>query len=58
MFANKVIQKNFLLSTFIQNGLQGFLKSLPNWNKSPSSSFYTSSLPCVYFKILEEPRRI
>jgi hypothetical protein len=35
-FLNKVIQKKFLLSTFIQNGLQRFLKSLPNWNQSPS----------------------
>jgi hypothetical protein len=24
------------LSTFIQKGLQGFIKSLPNWNQSPS----------------------
>jgi hypothetical protein len=35
-FSNKVIQKNFLLSTFIQKGLQSFIKSLPNWNQSPS----------------------
>ena len=35
-FPNKVIQKNFLLSTFIQKGLQRFIKSLPNWNQSPS----------------------
>ena len=35
-FPKKVIQKNFLLSTFIQNGLQRFLKSLPNWNRGPS----------------------
>jgi hypothetical protein len=36
IFPNKVIQKNFLLSTFIQKGLQRFIKSLPNWNRSPS----------------------
>jgi hypothetical protein len=35
-FPNKVIQKNFLLSTFIQKGSQRFIKSLPNWNQSPS----------------------
>jgi hypothetical protein len=35
-FPNKVIQNNFLRSTFIQNGLQRFIKSLPNWNQSPS----------------------
>jgi hypothetical protein len=33
---SKVIQKNFLLSTFIQKGLQWFIKFLPNWNQSPS----------------------
>jgi hypothetical protein len=35
-FPNKVIQKNFLLSTFIQKGLQRFIKSLPNWIQTPS----------------------
>jgi hypothetical protein len=38
----KVYSKYFLLSTFIQKGLQKFIKSLPNWIQIPTSIHFPS----------------
>jgi hypothetical protein len=35
--SKKFIQKDFLLLTFIQKGLQKFIKSFPNWIQIPTS---------------------
>jgi hypothetical protein len=40
--SKKFIQKGFLLSTFIQNNLQKFIKCLPNWIQIPAVNHFTS----------------
>jgi hypothetical protein len=40
--SKKFNQKDFLQSTFIQKGLQKFIKSLPNWIRIPTSIHFPS----------------
>jgi hypothetical protein len=40
--SKKFIQKGFLLLSFIQEGLEKFIKSLPNWIQIPTSIHFSS----------------